>query len=233
MHTRTPCDRDESGDGTAKPTRPDSLSGEVGRGGDAVGDGDTDVQLGDGDLEALASELGHGLGEVLCNQALSVMHPLSLMFGTLTRGETADKVALKADAVERRALGEQLVGQRGHRLRLGVDTLNVVVVDVQPDVGRRGVRVVELRTRRGTTGSDHRLSCERTTTYRQLDIVLAEDIVPHVLLVRAVLVERLIDHVDGVQIVLVAAHHDVDVVLEHGLELGRVRDRGHVGCGGE
>lgn len=90
-----------------------------------VVDRDTNVELGDCDVEAESGELRHALGDVLW-------------------GAAADKVALEPDAVEGVALVQQLFGETGKGLGLVVDGLNVVVVDVELDVGSRGVGVVQL-----------------------------------------------------------------------------------------
>lgn len=115
-----------------------SLLSQVGGGGDAARvDGDADVELGDGDLEAQVGELGHACREVGGHAA-------------------ADKVRLKADTVQGCAGGEELLGNGQQRLGLCVHALEVVVVDVQLDVGRGGVRVLE----------------------RKGNVVLAQDVVP-------------------------------------------------------
>ena len=53
---------------------------------------------------------------------------------------------LEADAVEGLLLGKELLADGEERLGLGVDALDVVVVNVELDVGRGSVRVVELRS---------------------------------------------------------------------------------------
>jgi len=55
-------------------------------------------------------------------------------------------VRLEADAVEGLLLGKELLADGEERLGLGVDALDVVVVNVELDVGRGSVRVVELRS---------------------------------------------------------------------------------------
>jgi hypothetical protein len=55
-----------------------------------------------------------------------------------------DKVTLEADTMEGSILVEKTLGEREERFGLVVDAFDVVVVDVELDVRRGGVGVLEL-----------------------------------------------------------------------------------------
>lgn len=133
-----------------------------GRGDAGAVNRNADVQLGNGNVQSEVGERLHAGSNVGWHTA-------------------ADEVRLEANTVEGLALREQGLGDVNQRLGLGVDPLNVVVVDVKLDVGRGSVGVVKL--------SSQYCRSRQMSTYHNANVVFAQNIVPDGRLPSAILIE--------------------------------------------